>query len=62
MADYFAFEKMVCEALGIPEPVFEIEEVGWEAYQAVLPGREEIPEELQMTVAQVLESLRDGRR
>ena len=62
MADYFAFEKMVCEALGIPEPVFEIEEVGWEAYQAVLPGREEIPGELQMTVAQVLESLRDGRR
>lgn len=62
MVDYFVFEKMVCEALGIPEPVFEIEEAGGEAYQAVLPGREDIPEELQMTVAQVLESLRDGRR
>ena len=62
MVDYFAFEKMVCEALGIPEPVFEIEEAGGEVYQAVLPGREDIPEELQMTVAQVLESLRGGRR
>lgn len=61
MVDYFAFEKMVCGALGIPEPVFEIEEAGGEAYQAVLPGREDIPEELQMTVAQVLESLRGSR-
>lgn len=61
MVDYFVFEKMVCEALGIPEPVFEIEEAGGEAYQAVLPGREDIPEELQMTVAQVLESLRGSR-
>ena len=44
------------------ETVFEIEEAGGEVYQAVLPGREDIPEELQMTVAQVLESLRGGRR
>lgn len=57
-ADYFAFEKMACDALGIPEPVFEIEETGMEAYQAVLPGRREIPDALQMTVAQVLEGLR----
>ena len=57
-ADYFAFEKMVCDALGIPEPAFEIEETGMEAYQAVLPGRKEIPDALQMTVAQVLERLR----
>lgn len=57
-ADYFAFEKMLCEALGIREPVFEIEETGIEAYQAVLPGRKEIPDTLQMTVAQVLEDLR----
>lgn len=58
MADYFAFEKMACEALGIPEPTFEIEEVGWDAYQAVLPGREDIPEAMQLTVPEVLERLR----
>lgn len=57
-ADYFAFEKMACDALGIPKPVFEIEETGMEAYQAVLPGRRDITDALQMTVAQVLESLR----
>ena len=56
--DYFAFEKMLCEALGIQEPVFEIEETGREAYQAVLPGRKEIPDALQMMTAQVLEVLR----
>lgn len=56
--DYFAFEKLVCETLGIVPPEFEIEEAGMQAYQAVLPTREEIPDEIQMTVAQVLEALR----
>ena len=55
--DYFAFEKLVCEALGIAPPEFEIEEAGMQAYQAVLPTRKEIPKEIQMTVAQVLEAL-----
>lgn len=59
--DYFAFEKMVCEALGIREPAFEVEETGMEAYQAVLPGRREIPEAMQATVAHVLEDLRSWR-
>ena len=56
--DHFAFEKMACGALGIREPTFEIEETGMEAYQAILPGRKEIPKALQMTVSQVLENLR----
>ena len=56
--DYFAFEKRVCETLGIAPPEFEIEEAETQAYQAVLPARKEIPDELQMTVAQVLEALR----
>lgn len=61
MADYFELEKMVCEACHIAPPEFEIEEVPVQAYQAVLPAREEIPNELQMTVAQVLEALAEGR-
>jgi len=56
--DYLTFEKMVCEALGIREPAFEIAET--EAYQAVLPGRREIPDALQMTAAQVLQELRSA--
>ena len=57
MVDYFAFEKLVCETLGIVPPEFEVEEAGMRAYQAVLPTRKDIPDEIQMTVAQVLEAL-----
>lgn len=56
--DYLAFEEMVCEALHIAPPQFEVETVSPQAYQAVLPGRAEIPDHLQLTVAQVLESLK----
>lgn len=55
--DHFAFEKMVCEARGIMPPEFEVEEVAPQAYQAVIPARKEIPGEMQLTVAQVLEAL-----
>lgn len=58
VVDHYAFERMVCETLHITPPEFEIEEVEPQAYQAVIPAREEIPNELQMTVAQVLEALR----
>ncbi|MBD5150903.1 MAG: sugar nucleotide-binding protein [Oscillibacter sp.] len=62
VADHFAFEKLACEALGIAPPEFEMEEVVPQAYQAVIPARREIPAELQLTVAQVLEALRSGLR
>ena len=57
MVDYFTFEKLVCKALGIREPAFEIAESGMETYQAALPARSEIPEALRPTVAEVLERL-----
>ena len=60
VVDHFAFEKMACRALGIVPPEFEIEEVTPQAYQAVIPSRKEIPAEMQLTVAQVLEALRGG--
>ena len=56
--DYFAFEKLVCEALNIAPPAFDVTEAEPQAYQAVLPKRKEIPAELQLTVAQVLDELR----
>lgn len=55
--DYFAFEQMVCAALGIAPPAFEIEETGTQAYQAVLPARRDIPDSRKMTVRQALEEL-----
>lgn len=55
--DYFAFEKMVCEALGIAPPEFEVEVAESQAFQAVIPARKEIPGEMQLTVAQVVEAL-----
>ena len=61
MVDYFAFEKLVCGTLGIVPPEFEVEEVSPQAYQAVLPARKEIPDEVQMTVEQVLEALERWR-
>lgn len=56
--DHAAFEQMVCQALHILPPPFEVERVSPQAYQAVLPARKEIPGGVQMTVAQVLEALR----
>lgn len=58
LVNYSEFENMVCGALGIKPPEFEAEPAETTAFQAVIPGRKEIPDELQMTVAQVLELLR----
>lgn len=55
--DYFKYEKTLCKALGIPMPEFEIETMENAVFQAVIPTRQEIPESLQMTVAQVLQAL-----
>lgn len=52
--DYCEFEKKVCQALGFKQPEFTPELLEGQAFQAVIPGRKEIPNDLQMTVAQVL--------
>ena len=54
MVDYRAFEEMVCEALRIKPPEFEFKTAAPTAFQAVIPTRREIPDDLQLTVAQVL--------
>ncbi|MGN0984943.1 MAG: sugar nucleotide-binding protein [Candidatus Enterenecus sp.] len=55
--DYYEFEKMVCETLNIRLPEFEVTPIGGNAVQAVVPARREIPQNLQLTVAQVLQRL-----
>lgn len=58
MADYFDFEKSVCEAIGIKPPTFALETEKNLVYQAVLSARRDIPDNLQMTVEQVLCAIR----
>lgn len=55
--NYSSFEKMVCEALNIDLPQFVAETEGTESFFAILPTRKEIPDSLQMTVADVLAAL-----
>lgn len=55
--DYFDFEKKVCEALKIKTPKFVTEISEKTVFFAVLPSRKEIPDCLQMTVADVLTAL-----
>lgn len=56
--NYFSFEKMVCEALGIKLPQFVAETMAEEVSFAILPSRKEIPDDLQMTVSDVLSALK----
>lgn len=59
--DYIEFEKMVCTALNIQMPEFEIEIIEGAAFQAAIPARKDIPEKFQITVAQVLQALKKNR-
>lgn len=60
--NYFSFEKMVCEALEIDLPEFVAEAGGDEVFFAILPTRKEIPDDLQMTVSDVLSNIKsDGQ-
>ncbi len=55
---YFSFEQMVCEVLKIKIPQFVTETVPEEIFFAILPTRKEIPNNLQMTVSDVLSALK----
>lgn len=56
--NYFSFEKMVCKALKIKLPQFVAEAASEKIFFAILPGRKEIPNNLQMTVSDVLSALK----
>lgn len=55
--DYYEFQKLVCNALGIKQPDFQIETMTEPVFQAVIPARKEIPQNLQLTIQQVLHTL-----
>ena len=58
IVNYFSFEKMVCEALKIGLPQFAAETADESVFFAILPSRREIPNELQMTVSDVVSALK----
>lgn len=57
-ANYYSFEKMVCGALKIDLPQFVAETEGSEVCFAILPTRKDIPNDLQMTVSDVLSNIK----
>lgn len=56
-SDYTAFLDRLAQQLGLPRPSYSIERCEIPYYQAVLPGRGEIPEELHLSVGAVLNYL-----
>lgn len=58
--DYTAFLDRLAEGLGLPQPVYRAERNDTAAYQAVLPGRGEIPEDFQLSVKAALNYLSEG--
>ena len=59
-SDYTAFLDRLTEQLGLPRPAYAVTLNKNLAYQAVLPGRGEIPEELQLSVHDVLNYLSEA--
>lgn len=48
--EYSEFIKQLTQAIDIPKPELEIEYMEEKSYQAVIPAREEIPDEMQMKI------------
>jgi dTDP-4-dehydrorhamnose reductase len=60
--DYMQFQLELSRALGLNEPVFEKELITEKCFQAVLPGRMEIPDNLQMKVIDLLKYLKEVQK
>lgn len=52
--DYMQFQSELSRVLGLKQPLFKKEATAQKCFQAVLPGREEIPKRFQMKVTDVL--------
>ena len=57
ISDYTAFLDRLSAQLGLPRPIYTVTQNKTPAYQAVLPGRSEIPKELWLSVQNVLHDL-----
>lgn len=61
LVNYFSFEKMICKVLNMQQPDFVTEIAARKKVAAVLPSRKEIPDVLQMTVLDGLETLKNSK-
>lgn len=57
MGDYFEFQKYLALKLGVLEPIFDVKKCEPKIVLAVLPGRKEIPLELQKTMRDIVENI-----
>lgn len=57
VSGYTAFLDRLAQRLGLPRTLYDVHPNGVPSYQAVLPGRTEIPNELQLSVDGVLDFL-----
>lgn len=57
ISDYTLFLERLAEGLSLPRPGLDVERNDIPRYQAVLPGRQEIPARLQISVDDVLRCL-----
>lgn len=60
LVDWHEFNLKVCEALDIKDVTYNINTMDGENYQAVIPGRNEIPDSLQLTVEEILQKLKEN--
>lgn len=61
-SDYTSFLTNLSDRLGLTRPVYSVARSRITAYQAVLPGRSELPEALRLSVSGVLSYLSAGPR
>lgn len=61
LREYAAFQRELLQALGLQPPAFQMEQWAEPQYQAVLPGRTDIPDCLQFDVADVIAYLVENR-
>lgn len=57
ICEYHQFQEQLRQALGLLDPVYQVEPSEVKLYQAVLPNRREIPESMQMTIQDMIDEL-----
>ncbi len=57
ICEYVEFQRNLMQALGLPAPGFQTQELEPKCYQAVLPGRAEIPPAFHFSISDVIRCL-----
>ena len=57
ICEYHQFQDQLQQAIGLSNPVYQVEPSEVKLYQAVLPNRKEIPESMQITIEDIIGDL-----